>query len=74
MPKLPVLPPEKLAKVLEKKGFVLHRVRGSHHAYFHPDLDVTITIPFHKKEVGKGLLIEIMKQADITREELLALL
>jgi predicted RNA binding protein YcfA (HicA-like mRNA interferase family) len=74
MPKLPVLSPEKLAKALEKRGFVLDRVRGSHHAYFHPDLDITVTIPFHKKEVGKGLLIEIMNQAGITREELLDLL
>ena len=74
MPKLPVLSPEKPAKVLEKKGFLLDRIRSSNHAYCHPDLDVTITIPFHKKEVGKGLLIEIMKQADVTREELLDLL
>jgi predicted RNA binding protein YcfA (HicA-like mRNA interferase family) len=74
MPKLPVLSPEKLARALEKKGFVLDRVRGSHHAYYHPDFDVTVTIPFHKREVGKGLLIEIMKQAGITREELLDLL
>ncbi len=74
MPKLPALAPEKLARVLEKKGFVLDRIRGSHHAYWHPDLDITVTIPFHKKEVGKGLLLEIMKQAGITREELSNLL
>jgi predicted RNA binding protein YcfA (HicA-like mRNA interferase family) len=29
MPKLPVLPPEKLAKVLEKKGFVLDRLEAA---------------------------------------------
>jgi predicted RNA binding protein YcfA (HicA-like mRNA interferase family) len=63
-----------LPKFFEKKGFVLDRIRGSHHAYCHQDLDITVTIPFHKKEVGKGLLIEIMKQAGITREELLDLL
>jgi predicted RNA binding protein YcfA (HicA-like mRNA interferase family) len=74
MPKLPVLSPEKLAKALEKKGFELDRIRGSHNAYCHSDLDITVIIPFHKKEVGKGLLIEIMKQAGITREELLDLL
>ena len=74
MPKLPVLSPEKLAKALEKKGFELDRIRGSHHAYCHHDLDITVIIPFHKKEVGKGLLIEIMKQASITRDELLDLL
>jgi predicted RNA binding protein YcfA (HicA-like mRNA interferase family) len=74
MPKLPVLSPEKLARALEKKGFELDRIRGSHHAYCHPDLDITVTIPFHKKEVGKGLLIEILNQAGMTREELLNLL
>jgi predicted RNA binding protein YcfA (HicA-like mRNA interferase family) len=74
MPRLPVLSPEKLARALEKKGFVLDRIRGSHHVYCHPDLDVTVTIPFHKKEVGKGLLIEIIKQAEISRDELLDLL
>ena len=74
MPKLPIRSPEKLARALEKKGFELDRIRGSHHAYCHPDLDITVTISFHKKEVGKGLLIEIMKQAGITREELLDLL
>jgi predicted RNA binding protein YcfA (HicA-like mRNA interferase family) len=74
MPRLPVLSPEKLARALEKKGFVLDRIRGSHHVYCHPDLDVTVTVPFHKKEVGKGLLIEIIKQAEISREELLDLL
>jgi predicted RNA binding protein YcfA (HicA-like mRNA interferase family) len=71
MPKLPAIPPEKLAKALLKKGFILDRIKGSHHAYYHPELDITA---FHKKEVGKGLLIEIMKQASITREELLDLL
>ena len=75
MPKLPVQPPEKLARVLEKKGFVLDRIRGSHHAYCHPDLDVTVTILSIKiREMGKGLLIEIMKQAGLTREDLLELL
>jgi len=49
MHKLPVLSPEKLARALEKKGFVLDRIRGSHHVYCHPDLGVTVTIPFHKQ-------------------------
>jgi predicted RNA binding protein YcfA (HicA-like mRNA interferase family) len=59
---------------LKRRDFVLDRIRGSHHVYCHPDLDVTVTVPFHKKEVGKGLLIEIIKQAEISREELLDLL
>ncbi len=71
MPKLPVIPPEKLSKALEEKGFVLDRINGSHHIYIHPETNVTIVIPFHKKEMKKGLLLEAMKQAGITKEELI---
>ncbi len=74
MPKLPVIPPQKLAKVLEKKGYILDRITGSHHVYVHPETNVTIVIPFHKKEIKKGLLHEALKQAGITTEELINLL
>ena len=30
MPKLPALTPQKIIKVLERKGFVLDRTKGSH--------------------------------------------
>jgi len=63
-----------LPELLKRKDLYWTGFWGRHYAYYHPDLDVTVTIPFHKKEVGKGLLIEIMKQAGITREELLDLL
>lgn len=74
MPKLPAIPPQKLAKVLEKKGFVLDRIRGSHHVYVHPETKVTISLPVHRKEIKMGILLDLMKQAGITREELVELL
>jgi len=36
MPRLPALTPEKVIKVLKKKGFVLDRL-GGHHIYYHPE-------------------------------------
>jgi len=74
MPKLPALPPEKLAKALERSGFVLDRVKGSHHVYYHPQTKKTVVISFHGKDLPKGILNEILKQAGITREELMELL
>jgi predicted RNA binding protein YcfA (HicA-like mRNA interferase family) len=74
MPKLPAIPPQKLAKILEKKGFVLDRIRGSHHVYVHPGTKVTISLPVHRKEIKKGILLDAMRQAGITREELIDLL
>jgi len=38
MPKLPSLTPQKIIKVLEKRGFVLDRIKGSHHIYYHPEM------------------------------------
>lgn len=74
MPKLPAISPQKLAKVLEKKGFVLDRIRGSHHVYVHPETKVTISLPVHRKEIKTGILLDAMRQAGITREELIDLL
>ncbi len=39
----------------------------------HPDGRHT-TVPRHKKDLGKGLLKEILRQSDLTVEELLELL
>ncbi len=74
MPKLPSLSPKKVIKILEKKGFVLDRVKGSHHIYYHPESKRRVVIPLHKKDLPKGTFIEILKQAGISRDELKELL
>ena len=38
---------KRMAKVLEARGWVLRRVRGSHHLYKHPDRPDPINIPIH---------------------------
>jgi predicted RNA binding protein YcfA (HicA-like mRNA interferase family) len=74
MPKLPSLTPEKIIKVLERKGFVLDRVKGSHHIYYHLGTKRRVVVPFHKRDLPKGTLLEILKQAGISKEELKELL
>ena len=49
MPKVPALTPPKIAKVLEKKGFVLDMTSGSHHIYYNPEAKCRVVVPFHKK-------------------------
>ena len=51
MPKLPNLTPKKVIKVLEKKGFVLDRVKGSHHIYYHPITKRRAVVPLHKRDL-----------------------
>ena len=74
MTKLPSPRPEEVAKVLGERGYVLDRIRGSHHVYTHSDTKRRVIVPFHKKELPKGTLQEILKQAGLTKEELSELL
>ena len=74
MPKLPSLTPEKIIKALEREGFVLDRIKGSHHIYYHPETKRRVVVPLHKKDLPKGTLLEILKQAGISKEELKELL
>jgi len=71
MPKLPSISPEKLAKVLENCGFKLERIKCSHHFYHNSETRKSASIPFHDKDVPKGLLNEILKEAGISRKEFL---
>ena len=74
MSKLPVLTPEKVIKALKQKGFILDRVKGSHHIYYHPETKRRVVVPLHKRDLPKGTLLEILKQAGIRKEELKDLL
>ena len=70
MAKLPVLSAKELRKILEKQGFVIARITGSHHIMKHHDGRI-LPIPIHGNEIiGVGLLTRILKkELKITREE-----
>jgi len=70
MPKLPALTPQKIMKIIQKRGFLLDRIKGSHHIFFNPETKRRVIIPFHKQELPIGTLIEILKQAGIDRDEI----
>ncbi len=67
---MPALTPQKIAKVLEKKGFVLDRTSGSHRIYYNPEAKCRVVVPFHKKDLPRGTALAILKQAGISREDL----
>lgn len=74
MAKLPSLTGKELITVLEKIGFEIGRQKGSHVRMKHED-DRIVTIPVHAgKPVGKGLLLKILRDADLTKDELISLL
>ena len=69
MVKLVTISGRKLCKLIEKLGFVkIHQV-GSHVRYLHADGRKTV-VPVHgDEELGKGLMLEILKQIQLGREE-----
>jgi predicted RNA binding protein YcfA (HicA-like mRNA interferase family) len=73
--KLPVISGKDLLSLLEKCGFVVIRIKGSHHRMKHEDGRLT-TIPVHKNDpIPKGLLRKIIREdLDITLDEFIKLL
>jgi predicted RNA binding protein YcfA (HicA-like mRNA interferase family) len=65
---------KEVIRALERAGFVVIRVKGSHHILRHPDGRTTV-VPVHSGEViGPGLTREILKQCEMAAEELERLL
>lgn len=70
MPKLPSnIKPQKLIKALSKLGFKEYKGRGSHVRLKHDDGRWT-QVAVHPGPVPKGTLNKILKEAEISIEEL----
>lgn len=54
-----------LIRELKAAGWVLDRVRGSHHVFRHLNLPGRIVVPHPKKDLGVGLVAAIKKQAGL---------
>ncbi len=72
--KLPAVKPEELVRVLEKHGWELARVRGSHYIMKNPSDRRTVPVPVHNRDLKIGTLRGIMRRVDLSPEELRRLL
>ena len=62
---------KKLCKVVEKNGWKLKKVTGSHHIYLKSGVNKILSIPVHKNQDLKiGTLKALMKIANLTEEDL----
>jgi predicted RNA binding protein YcfA (HicA-like mRNA interferase family) len=74
MSRSPRLTGKELIGAIRQAGFQIIRIRGSHHFLRHEDGRSTV-IPVHSGEtIGPGLLQKILKDCDLSSEELEALL
>ena len=72
MPKIPALKPSEVVRALERAGFVRVRQRGSHLRLKQGNLSVTV--PMHSGDLPSTVLRSILRQAQLTEDEFLALL
>lgn len=70
---MPSFKPREIVRILEKLGYRQKRQTGSHLMMYHPELKRIIPVPMHGKEMKKGLLNAIIKQADSSEKEFLKL-
>lgn len=69
MSQLPSITGRQVIAALSKVGFEVARVRGSHHILIHSDGRRTV-VPVHSGEtIGRGLLAQILRDCQVTREE-----
>jgi predicted RNA binding protein YcfA (HicA-like mRNA interferase family) len=71
MPKLPAVRPREVIRFLEQQGFVLDHTSGSHFVYYHRELRRRAVVPRHNRDMPKGTLMTLLREAGFRREELI---
>lgn len=71
MSRFPSLTPKKLISFLKKQGFVEDHISGSHVVFYHPIGKKRAVVPFHRKDLPKGTLFSILKEAGFSKKDYL---
>jgi predicted RNA binding protein YcfA (HicA-like mRNA interferase family) len=71
---LPILTARAVMQKLVRAGFRLIYIKGSHHFFQHPVTKRITSIPMHGgRDIGRGLLKKILKQAGLSAKEFIEL-
>ena len=63
---------KQLCKIVERKGWQLNRITGSHHIYENSENNQILSIPVHRNQDLKiGMLRALMKIAELSEDDLL---
>lgn len=70
-PRLPAIKPRQVIRFLEQNGFILDHTSGSHYIYYQPASRRRAVVPQHNRDLPKGTLMSLLREAGFTREQLL---
>ena len=76
MAKLPALRPREVVRFLENNGFVPIALREAilSSIIYHPASRRRAVVPKHNRDMPKGTLLSLLREAGFTREEMIAFL
>ena len=74
MPRLPMVTSRQMIAALEQAGFVIDHQTGSHMVLWRKSDDQRVVVPFHNRDLGRGLALRIIKSAGLTRDEFVKLI
>lgn len=69
MPKLPVIKPKEILKKLKTLGFHEDHITGSHVILYHPVTKKRAVVPYHLRDIPKGTLSSMLREANITKKQ-----
>ena len=65
MARRPALTAKKVVRLLKERGFQEVRQKGSHLLLMHPETKKRAIVPIHPKDLPRGTLLQILKEAGI---------
>lgn len=74
MNRLPDLTPADIIRIIEARGFVLDRTKGSHRIYYQRETHRRVVVPFHRHDLPDGTCREILREAGIPHSDFAHLL
>ena len=63
-----------MIRVLERAGWQFRNATGFHRRYKHRTRPGTVIVPFHRRDMKRGTLLGIIKDAGLTTAEFIKLL
>ncbi len=71
MNRMPMLKARDVMRVLKNLGFVIVRQKGSHVCFRSADGRFTLVPKHGGEDIGRGLLHQILREADVSQDEFL---
>ncbi len=74
MPRLPTVKPQQVIQALQRVGFEIDHQTGSHVVLRRASDGCRVVVPWHNRDLGRGLTLRIVKSAGLGRDEFVELL